>query len=1312
MSLPIDFPAFTSGEISPNMMGRVDLARLKSSATTMRNLFVRYTGGAFSRAGTAFVGYSKQTGRNFSPRLIPFQFNNEQGLVLEFGHQYMRVIFQGAFVTDSSLTITAATQANPCVITAPSTGGNTATPNNGGVVSSYSPGEIITLAGGTFSIPAQVTVTTATLLSISPQAFTGTGYVPAEVITLAGGTSSVAATVTVSTTGVARATINNPGTGGGAGTYNVTGTTGTGTKFTANVTVASGSITSVNYIATAGSYTVNPTSLAAEPVTGGGLTGATLTLSMGPATIALTTGGTFTSLPPGGVMTQFSSSGAGSGAAFLSALFGPKTVVFSNAGSYTAFPGNPVAQAASTGSGRGVTFNVTSGAAAAYNAGDWVYITNVGGMTQLNGRTCVLGAPTGSNYPLLDVFGNNIDSTGFTAYTAGGAASRIYTLTTPWAEQDLAYLKFTESADVVSFTCVNQVTQTEYPPYDLVRASDSNFSLSALQTAPSIIAPPTIALTVTPTPNNAQAFAHYQYVATAISSLDGTESIASPVGDLPSGVDIAAYAGSITISAGTVPNAARYNFYKATPGFSYSSDNIPGPPVGAQFGYVGYSLGPQFVDTNITPDFTQLPPTHQNPFARGQILGAEPIAVGSNYTNATATITTGTGSGAVLDCVIQNGQVVGYVSRDTGQNYAATDTVTINGNGTGATATLQVGSQDGTYPGAVSYYQQRRVYANTLNNPNTYYMSGTGVYTNFDFRIPSIDTDAITGTPWAQQVNGIQFMLSMPGGLVVLTGLGAWQVTGAGGSSFNPQPITPATQIAQPQTYNGCSSTVAPIKINTDIIYVQSKGSIYRDLSYQFFTNIYTGTDLTIYASHLFFNYTIVDHAWAEEPFKIIWSVRSDGALLSLTYLREQEITGWARHDTQGWFKTICSITEPPVDAIYFGVLRALSGNYCYTIERMDNRLWTDAESTWCVDCGLSLPATHPNGQITLDYPSGIGTLTGVSGLVGGKNYSAATIGSVVDANGKGPGAGATVALTIVGGVITNVTFPVTGIGYTSPALVITDPSGLGSGASATVVMSTAATVRANANVFDVSMVGQYIRVGGGLILVTAFVAAYQVTGNVLRPVQSVEPAFSFGALLFQPGQWSIAAPTSQVTGLYHLAGMPVTGLADGIVIPTTNVSAAGVLVLPGGPASDVTIGLSFQAQLQTSRLDVGDPTTQGQRKKVAEVTVRLQNSAGVKVGANQIDGSAQSPPIIAVAWQDMEIVPDLSIPPYQNPAYTPLWTGDQRAMTASNWEKEGQIALQQDNPLPMEVLSVIPEYLPGDAPDLAAKGQSQKGAR
>jgi hypothetical protein len=141
-------------------------------------------------------------------------------------------------------------------------------------------------------------------------------YAPNDTITLAGGSPSPAAVLKVTHTKVESATVAAAGAGGTPGTQTVTGTTGTGTKFQATVTVSGGgAITSVDSISVAGDYTVNPTSLTNEPVTGGGLTGAQLSLKMGVLTAAVDTTGTYTTLPSNPAA-QASTSGAGTGATF------------------------------------------------------------------------------------------------------------------------------------------------------------------------------------------------------------------------------------------------------------------------------------------------------------------------------------------------------------------------------------------------------------------------------------------------------------------------------------------------------------------------------------------------------------------------------------------------------------------------------------------------------------------------------------------------------------------------------------------------------------------------------------------------------------------------------------------------------------------------------------------------------------------------------------------------------------------------------------------------------------------------------------
>ena len=173
--------------------------------------------------------------------------------------------------------------------------------------------------------------------------------------------------------------------------------------------------------------------------------------------------------------------------------------------------------------------------------------------------------------------------------------------------------------------------------------------------------------------------------------------------------------------------------------------------------------------------------------------------------SASVTIRTSTGDGAIIVPIIVSGGVTGYIIQNSGENYDPSDFATVTGDGTGAGVNIVIGPTTGNNPSVVAYFQQRRVYANTLNQPDTYFMSKPGFFTNFDSGVPVQPNDAITGTPWAQQVNGIQWMLAEPGGLVTLTGGGAWQVSGPGGSALNPVAITPSGQQATPQMFAGIS---------------------------------------------------------------------------------------------------------------------------------------------------------------------------------------------------------------------------------------------------------------------------------------------------------------------------------------------------------------------------------------------------------------------------------------------------------------------------------------------------------------------------
>src|SRR4029077_7239718 len=429
---------------------------------------------------------------------------------------------------------------------------------------------------------------------------------------------------------------------------------------------------------------------------------------------------------------------------------------------------------------------------------DWVFASTFLGMTQLNSRTFIVQNATANTFTLTDTFGVPVNSSNFGAYQAGsGTFARIFTNTqVPYALADLPYLKKVQSADVMTLCCVNQVTGAEYAPADLSRLAANNWSFVTTTFGSSIAAPATCTAAYTGAVGTTT---NYSFVVTAVSAATGEESVASPVGSVAAAGDIAVVQGAITITWAAVSGAAFYNVYMAPPGVGNSA-----VPIGSAFGFIGSAFGTQFLNSNIVPDETITPPLHLNPFARGQILSVGAIPNTGTFTQATTSsaITTGTGSGAVVTPVVVAGKVVAAIITNGGEGYLTGDTVTFtdSGSGNSVIAPLNIGPQSGTYPAVPEYFQQRRVYASTLNNPDTLFASQVGAFTNMDSASPPIASDAIIMTPWGQQVNGIQWMRPMPGGLLTFTGLDMWQVAGASGAG---SPLTPASESAQPQESYG-----------------------------------------------------------------------------------------------------------------------------------------------------------------------------------------------------------------------------------------------------------------------------------------------------------------------------------------------------------------------------------------------------------------------------------------------------------------------------------------------------------------------------
>lgn len=80
--------SFSSGELSPRLMGRTDSDKYTSGAEVMENFLPLPHGGALRRGGTKHIAEVKTSTQE--QRLIPFEYSIDQTYDLEIGNQYIR----------------------------------------------------------------------------------------------------------------------------------------------------------------------------------------------------------------------------------------------------------------------------------------------------------------------------------------------------------------------------------------------------------------------------------------------------------------------------------------------------------------------------------------------------------------------------------------------------------------------------------------------------------------------------------------------------------------------------------------------------------------------------------------------------------------------------------------------------------------------------------------------------------------------------------------------------------------------------------------------------------------------------------------------------------------------------------------------------------------------------------------------------------------------------------------------------------------------------------------------------------------------
>lgn len=91
--------AFNAGEVSPDLYGRDDIAKVNAGCIVCDNMLLTIQGAAYYRGGMKYAG---QTKNNTAVLLMDFSYNETDCYTLEFGNKYVRFYRNQKLLTDSS----------------------------------------------------------------------------------------------------------------------------------------------------------------------------------------------------------------------------------------------------------------------------------------------------------------------------------------------------------------------------------------------------------------------------------------------------------------------------------------------------------------------------------------------------------------------------------------------------------------------------------------------------------------------------------------------------------------------------------------------------------------------------------------------------------------------------------------------------------------------------------------------------------------------------------------------------------------------------------------------------------------------------------------------------------------------------------------------------------------------------------------------------------------------------------------------------------------------------------------------------------
>lgn len=454
------------------------------------------------------------------------------------------------------------------------------------------------------------------------------------------------------------------------------------------------------------------------------------------------------------------------------------------------------------------------------------------------------------------------------------------------------------------------------------------------------------------------------------------------------------------------------------------------------------------------------------------------------------------------------------------------------------------------WPTQVSFFRERLV----LARDQLIWQSVAGDYENFSPVDGSnlITTDsAITSQLNSPQINKIRWLEVSNSSVEAL-------IAGTAGAEFSIRsqtdnlPYGPDNITGAQGSALGCANA-RPVHVGSVLLFIQATGTKLRDISYDFYANSYNSVDQSILAQHI--PQVGLNHiVFQQEPYSLIWSVRQDGALVCMTYSREQYPEaphgGWHRHPVGGG-GLVESISVIPAPDLSKDELWAIIR---YTIGGVTKRYICYMDKEYA-------PGVDPRDVFYLDAGGTASTLP----VAGAGGFLTVPIGALTNA---------------ATGIIFDSTLPAFYPGYEGREIHVrystTDSEGV-------VTFATGKAV----------------------------ITQYNSLTEVVCTINSPFPA----AAVVPFGGWTITLKS--VSGLSYLEGMTVDVLADGAVHPQCVVTGGVITLQQPASKVQVGLACPARLKTMRFNTGAQDGTSQSKLSRIVKPGVRLQDTLGLQFGTD-----------------------------------------------------------------------------------------------